>query len=44
MAQERLKGLALLNIEEALAKVMETDTLIDRFAEMKDKANCLILG
>ena len=29
MAQERLKGLALLNIEAARAKVMDMDTLTD---------------
>ena len=34
MAQERLKGLALLNIEAAWAKVMDNDTHNDRFAEM----------
>ena len=32
MAQERLKGLATLNIEAERAKVMDTDKLIDRFA------------
>ena len=42
MAQERLKGLALLNIEAARAKVMDMDKLIDRFAEMKARRkDCL---
>jgi hypothetical protein len=35
MAQERLKGLATPNIEAARTKVMTTDKLINRFAEMK---------
>ena len=44
MAQERLKGFALLNIEATWAKVMDIDTLLDRFAELKArrKQYCLI--
>jgi len=42
VAQERLKVLALLNIETARAKVMDMDTLIDRFAEMKAKRKQIV--
>lgn len=42
MAQERLKGLALLNIEAARAKVMDMDKLIDRFAEMKARRKKIV--
>ena len=41
-AQERLKGLALLNTEAARAKVVDMDTLIDRFGEMKARRQQIV--
>ena len=35
MVQESLTGLASLNFEAAPAKVMDMNTLIDRFAELR---------
>ena len=35
MGQDRLKGLALLNIEATREKSMNVDTLIDKFADLK---------
>jgi hAT family C-terminal dimerisation region len=41
MGQERLRGLSLLAIEAARAKTMDTDDLINQFAEMKArKVDC----
>ena len=42
MAQERLKGLALLNIKAARAKVTDIDTLTDRFAKMKARRKQIV--
>ena len=42
MGQKRLRGLSLLAIEAARAKTMNTDDLINQFAEMKArKVGCL---
>ena len=37
MAQEHLKGLAILNIEAKRAKVMDTDKLIDIFEQIAEE-------
>ena len=37
MAQKRLKGLDLLNIEAVRSKVMEMDKLIVKFADTKGR-------
>ena len=42
MAQERLKGLALLNFEAVRAKVLGMDTLIDRVAETKERSKQIV--
>jgi len=42
MAQWHFKGLTLLNIEAARAKVTEMDTLIDTFAEMKARRKQIV--
>ena len=37
MGQERLFALSILNIEKELAKIIDTDNVIDKFAAIKDR-------